>query len=79
MHFGNMKYRVKKETWIDLNGSSHIQFYPQHKHWWCPWWHNFGTYDTYSDYVSYETLDEAISYVKWYRSEHEINEYIEVK
>lgn len=71
-----MKYRIKKETYIDSNGALIIWYYPQHKHWWCPWWYNYGTFDTYSDYVSFSILEDAEKYLKWVKSKKYKVEYL---
>lgn len=70
-----MKYRIKKETYTDIEGKARDIYYPQHKHWWCPWWHNFGTFDAYSDYEHFETFNEAKRYIDWFKSKHYKEEY----
>lgn len=70
-----MKYRIKKETYKNENGHVTIWYYPQHKHWWCPWWHNYGTFDIYSDYISFHNFDDAKRYLDWDKSEHNKVEY----
>ena len=53
-----MKYRIKKVTY---NGC--VKYYPQHKHWWS-WWHYFGYIGEWSDYVEFDTLNEAVLFLK---------------
>lgn len=74
-----MKYRVKRETYINNKCGVLMTYYPQHKHWWCPWWHYFGWQDVYSDYVSFSTLDEALKHIEYEKSKHTFIDIIDVK
>lgn len=58
-----MKYRIRKEIYINNKGEENARFYPQHKHWWS-WWHYFGSDDGWSSYDVFSTLEEAIEFIR---------------
>lgn len=59
-----MEYRVKKVTYVDDGGNKKETYYPQHRHWWCPWWHYFGIDDVYGSHDSFGTFGEAVEFIK---------------
>ena len=71
----NMKYRIKKEEFREINGKISVTYYPQHKHW-RSGWHYFGYVDNWSDYESFDTFEEALKWLKWEISEKCKVEYI---
>lgn len=58
-----MRYRVKKVEYMNRNGEMVSIFYPQHKHWWS-WWHYFGNLSEWEDYDMFDTLEEAIDFIR---------------
>lgn len=73
-----MKYRIAKEFYsTDYKNNTKYKYYPQHKHWWWPWWHYYGIIDAYSDYVNYDTIDEAKNFINWMKNANFNSEYID--
>lgn len=73
-----MKYRIKEEYIKKRDGRIISHFYPQHKHWWCPFWHYYGVIGEFEDHECFNTLEEAKSYIDWEKSKRYTVSYTEI-